>query len=73
MASAGDIKKGYERFLNQTIKVIYYDSPDHATTKIGTLVSCDNDSVVLFELTARKEILIPKYRIVRVELEEVNR
>ncbi|MCL6494514.1 MAG: hypothetical protein K6T54_07000 [Ignavibacterium sp.] len=61
------VKSGYERFLNKQVKLIYYDSPEHATTKEGILISISDDALVMFENITQKEILIPKARIVRIE------
>ena len=67
-----EIKKGYDHFLNQNVKIIYYDSPEHATIKVGTLISNSVDAIILFEIASQKEVLIPKSRLVRVELQNME-
>lgn len=68
MASAE--RKGYERFLEKEVKVIFYDGPEHATSKYGKVVSIGEDAIIIFDKSIQKELLIPKARIVRIECME---
>jgi len=59
-------KEGYGRFLNKDIALFYEDSENHISRKDGKIISVSEDAIIL--LTLYCEILIPKNKIVRVEV-----
>ena len=65
---SSQVKDGYERFLNEVVKIVYFDeSPEVPIAKEGTLISISDDAVIVFVNVSQKEVLIPKNRIVRLE------
>lgn len=58
--------EGYERILNKSITIFYQDGENSVGRKDGKLISVSIDSLTL--LTSFGEIIIPKLKIVRVEV-----
>lgn len=58
----------YEKFLNKQVVIYYYDSPEHVTRQDGIIISCIGEAIIISK--ENKEQLIPKARIVRIELRE---
>ncbi len=59
-------KEGYNRFLNKKVAVFYADGENHISRKDGLIISVSDDSIILYY--SELEILIPKIKIVRVEV-----
>lgn len=67
MADGRQDKEGYERLLNKSVVVFYQDGSEHSVgRKDGKVLSVDNDSLIL--LSSYGELLIPKIKIVRIEI-----
>jgi len=64
-----DGKEGWQRFLNTRVSIFYDDnSPQGVSRKDGLLISNDVDSIVL--LSYNLQILIPKSKIIRLEVQK---
>ena len=63
---SNEVRKGYEKFLNCKVKIVFID--EEITAKKGILISVSDDALIIIVDETQKEVLIPKARIIKVEV-----
>lgn len=65
-------EKENTRFLNKKVKIVFYDSKNHVSTKKGKLLEINQDSITIYIYELENPVIIFKQNIIRIELMNEN-